>query len=113
MDKLTELTQEGGGGPVFDEPAPGMPPESPVPMPEQSADSFSRATRRPFTDPARSRSPRGPRLFVLGGASLLLAGAVYEMYRVLEPWLFFLRRLLLPKRNGLNYPPLSESFYRE
>jgi membrane glycosyltransferase len=84
MDKLTELAQEGGGAPVLDEPAPGMPPESPVPMPEQSADSFSRATRRPFIDPARSRSPRGPRLFVLGGAFLLLAGAVYEMYRVLE-----------------------------
>jgi membrane glycosyltransferase len=83
MDKLTELAQ-GGGGPATDEPAPGMPPESPVPMPEQSADSFDAATARAFIDPVRSRSPRWPRVFVLGGAFLLLAGAAYEMYRVLE-----------------------------
>jgi membrane glycosyltransferase len=84
MDKLTEPTQDSAGAPVFDEPEPGMPPESPVPMPEQSADSFDRSTRRPFIDPARSRSPLFPRLFVIGGAILLLAAAVHEMYRVLE-----------------------------
>ncbi len=84
MDKLTDLTQEGGGAPVLDEPAPGMPAESPVPMPEQSADSFDVATRRSFVDPVRSTSRLWPRLFVLGGAFLLLAAAGYEMYGVLE-----------------------------
>jgi membrane glycosyltransferase len=61
------------------QPAPGMPPEAPVPMPEQRLRAFDPKSRRAFVDPVRSRSRLWPRLVVLGGAAAITAIATFEM----------------------------------
>jgi membrane glycosyltransferase len=53
-------------------------------MPGQPIDRFGPGARRAFVDASRARSPAWPRAVVLGGAFLMLAGAAYEMYRVLD-----------------------------
>jgi membrane glycosyltransferase len=63
-------------------PAGGMPPEARVAMPEQALRSFDPASRREFVNP-RSRSRLWPRIFVLGGATAITAGTVFEMGRSL------------------------------
>ena len=65
------------------QPAPGMPPESPVPMPEQRLDRFR--GRRAFVDPTGSRSRLWPRVVVLGGGAAITAFATYEMGKSLVP----------------------------
>lgn len=72
------------GSPAIAEATLGMPPESPVAMPEQDFERFDPSSRRAMVDPDRSRSPAWPRIFVLGGALLLLAAMSLEMYRVLD-----------------------------
>jgi membrane glycosyltransferase len=86
MDNLTDLALVGGGAvaAVMPDPEPGMPAEQPAAMPEQRIDRFDADSRRAFVDPSRSRSPAWPRGFIFGGALLMLAGASYEMYRVLD-----------------------------
>jgi membrane glycosyltransferase len=81
MDDLTDIA---GGGHIAAawNPVPGMPPPSPVPMPEQRIDRYDPAGRRKFSQEASSRA--WPRVFVFGGTALMLAGAYYEMYRVLD-----------------------------
>jgi membrane glycosyltransferase len=61
------------------QPAPGMPPESPTPMPEQRLDAFDVRGRRAFVDPVRSRSRLWPRVVVLGGGAAITAVATYRM----------------------------------
>src|SRR5262249_16966075 len=59
------------------QPAPGMPPESPVPMPEQKLRQFEGG--RKFVDPKRSRSRLLPRIVVLGGGAAITAFASFAM----------------------------------
>ena len=64
---------------------PAMPPEAPLDMPVQSLRRFDRRTeRRRWTNPIHRRVPWLARLVVFGGALLLLAFGIEEMYRVVN-----------------------------
>ncbi|WP_210215632.1 glucans biosynthesis glucosyltransferase MdoH [Mongoliimonas terrestris] len=81
MDRVISLVADPTDGNALA--LPGMPPETPGPMPAQRLDAFDRAGRRDLVDP-RSRSSRLKRFLVMGGSLALIAYAVLEMKGVLS-----------------------------
>ncbi len=63
---------------------PALPPEAPLAMPTQSFRRWSRQDERALARPDLWRTPWLSRLFVFGGALLLTAYGVYEMYQVVS-----------------------------
>jgi membrane glycosyltransferase len=80
MDAVTGLRP----APPASAPDPYLPPESRLEMPTQSFNRWSRTQERARARPAAWRSPWLARLFVFGGALLLTAYGVREMYEVVS-----------------------------
>ena len=108
MDGI-ELIAEGAVAVAGNTPASGMPPESPVAMPEQRLDVFDDADRRPFVR-AASRSRLLPRIVVFG-LTLAVAGfGVVEMALTLSAGAVTFLTLLVLVLFTLNFAWIAFTF---
>jgi membrane glycosyltransferase len=81
VDALTPPAPVRATAPRFE---PAVPPEAPLSMPVQSLRRWSAAEERRPVRPESARRPWLARAFVFGGAALLTAYGVYEMYQVVS-----------------------------
>jgi membrane glycosyltransferase len=87
MDALTAMNEmvvpdQPGEASVL--PAPAVPPERRLEMPQQSFRRWRESDRRPVTNTAHARSPWFIRLLVFGGALAVTAYGAREMYQVVS-----------------------------